>query len=70
MNDPAGVATELVVNAFEDGSGMQLINDYHGIAADKNVFTVEASHVRNGVCMLHHLVITSKPVADGEELLL
>ncbi|KAK9827836.1 hypothetical protein WJX74_004627 [Apatococcus lobatus] len=62
--------TELVVNAFEDGSGMQLINDFREIAAEKNVFTVEASHTKNGILMLHHLVITSKPIAAGEELLL
>ncbi|KAK9867861.1 hypothetical protein WJX84_010328 [Apatococcus fuscideae] len=62
--------TELVVNAFEDGSGMQLINDFREIAAEKNVFTVEASHTKNGILMLHHLVVTSKPIAAGEELLL
>ena len=68
--DLTGGATELVVNAFDDGSGMQLINDFTGIAEEKNVFTVEASYSKNGILMLHHLVITSKPIAAGEELLL
>lgn len=49
---------------------MQLINDFKGISQAKNVFTIEASYVQNGIKVPHHFVVTCKPIAAGAELLL
>ncbi len=49
---------------------MQLINDFKGVAAGKNVMTVEASYLQNGIRVPHMLVITVAAIPKGQELLL
>ena len=62
---------ELLVNAYENGTGMQLINDYSGVAEAKNAITIETTHRnQNGIHLPHLMVVTMQPVAAGTEILL
>ena len=49
---------------------MQLLNDYRGIGPDRNVITVQATCLQNGIWVLRQFVVTCKAIAANSELLL
>lgn len=61
---------ELVIDAFEYGSGMQVLNDCRQVAPGKNNFTVEASFLQNGIWVPRQFMVSSKAIAADSELLL